>query len=124
MDDPGPRALLVALILGRLEWLQNTENVVPEQAANLIVDDIFSSGPMINIINRATTNGMDAGFEKALRDAIAAVGGLPRGDDQVNEHGEPQLILYKQAQAAIAQLSKRGLAELWKEGEPTNSRMG
>lgn len=86
-----------------------------ETLASLIADDILSSGWNVETVTRSTANGMDAGFEKGLRDAIGAVGEMERTAGW--EGGPENLIEYDEAQKHIARLSKRGLAELWEKEE-------
>jgi hypothetical protein len=110
------RDRLHQVVVTRLRHYLKTpaEEVSLTQLASLITDDILASGWNVDWINNATQNGMDAGYEKALREAISALGELERTAGY--ENGPENLVEYQEGQKHIARLSKRGLEELW-EGE-------
>lgn len=104
------RDAIKRVILDRLTHAHQNGVSPLDNVAGLIADDLLSSPEMVAIINRSIENGMEAGREKGLRDAIMAVGNMER---QLNEAGDYRHVDYENAQRAIAEQSTRGLEELW-----------
>lgn len=108
------RERLIEVIEARWNHLAETGlEVSPKIVASLIADDVLSSQWKVERDTTMLARGKDAGYERALRDAISAVGEVPRCDYIMNAEGEAQLVMYKQAQRAVASLSNHGMEALF-----------
>jgi hypothetical protein len=108
------RTQLLEIVKTRLSFMAlSGEDLDMERVAALITDDILTSEWNVGRISRATSTGIDAGYEKGLREAIAVVGEMERTGAW--EGGPFNLVEYEQTQRAVARLSKRGLESLWDE---------
>jgi hypothetical protein len=109
------RDRLMEVVFARLDHIEDigTTDLSPKMIAALITDDILASLWRVERDTTMLARGKDAGYERALQDAIAAVGEMERGSGW---SGGPQnLIEYDQTQRHIARLSNHGMEDLWRE---------
>lgn len=108
------REQLIQMIEERLVHTGMDEVADCHELASLIGDDVMRSLLRIQHDTVMLERGRDAGFEKGLREAIAAVGEIDRNLDHVSvPPGEYRLVDYQEAQLAIAKLSNHGMEDLF-----------
>jgi hypothetical protein len=117
------RDRLIEVIEARWEHLVDVgTEVTPHIVASLIADDILGSRWKVERDVTMLARGKDAGYEKGLRDAIAAVGDVDRCDYETDANGEARLIRYEDGQRAIARLSAHGMEAVFDEKEKEVAR--
>lgn len=110
------RERLMEVVYSRLDHVEDVgfEDISMKMLASLITDDILSSPWKGDRDTTMYLRGVEAGYEKGLRESIAAIGNVERMDEYEGV-AEPRLILYNEAQKEVARLSTKGLEALWNE---------